>query len=517
MNKAFYFVFFLLISDLLFSQTGTPFIKNFSPEDFQNETQIWDAVQDNSGIMFFGCNTGILQYDGQTWQKISVPNNSPVRSLCINNKGIIFAGSVGEFGYLKLTNTEGYKYISLSDKTVGLNSHFTDVWTVETAGKNVYFATAEFLFRYNPDKIPSVKKISTANPPFLLYKPKQEVYVSIRGKGTGKLIGDSIIPLKGLEKVHPWFMISYNKSCDIIGNLDGLTVYCPAAESSDKVISSDTLFNKKYIEATNNFLRKNQLYTGAVALGNNKFAIGTLRNGVIIINQYGKIINIINESKGLQNNTIHALYKDFQNELWVCTADGISKIDINSPYELFDKNDGIKGSIYDVLRFHNKFYVTTNLGLYYYTNSGFEGVKGLSGKDAIQILSFFIFKTETDSVFFVNTIYGMYRINKNKPTKINALNYSSFIQSEFKKNTVYYTKDYSLYKMTFRNNTFINPEKISVFKSLVNIGSEINKDNLILIINEKPVIYNLVTHNFSEIKTDIKVFDTEQVGKTIFA
>ncbi len=513
MKKLIIFIFSIFTSVILFSQTGIPFIKNYSPEEYQDEGQIWAAEQDNYGIMYFGSNSEVLIYDGHYWQTVKLPNNSPVRSLCKTDDGTIFIGSIGEFGYLTADKTEGFKYISLSQQLDSTVSSFSDVWTMKSDGTNVWFATNEYLFRYNPKKVPSVKKINTEKPPFLLYKAGKDLYVSIRGKGTYEIKNDSIIPLKGLEKVHPWFIIPYNNSnSKIIGNLDGLSIYNPDISDFDK---ND--FDKKSIEETNAFLKANQLYTGAVDLGNGKFAVGTLRSGVVVINKKGRIVNIINEEKGLQNNTIHHLFKDKQNELWASTAYGISKIDQNSPYELFSKKQGIKGSMYDVLRYHNIFYVTTNLGLFYYTEAGFKGTENLSGKNALQILSPFIFDTGTDSLFFVNTIYGMYRVDRNRSVQINTVNFNSAVQSEYFKNTVYFTVNYKLFKMSFQNKTFSPPEEIKKFDKLVYVGYELDEENLILILNKKAVVFNLKSKSSVEVKIDAEINEINKIDNELFA
>jgi len=517
MKIGLYSILFILISLTLSAQTGMPFIENFSPEDYHAEGQIWSAVQDNDGIMYFGSNSGILQYDGNSWQKINLPNTSAVRSLCKNKKGIIFAGAVGEFGYLKKTKKGLIKYVSLSSDLDSALHSFSDVWTMHAKNNNVYFATNEYLFRYNPEKEPHVIKINTEKPPFLLYKAGNDIFVSIRNQGTYRLEGDNLFSLKGMEKEHPWFIINYNSTCKIIGNYDGIIIYNPNAPSKDKYLTTDSFYNKNEIKKTNEFLSTNQLYTGALSLENGEFAVGTIRAGVVILNKNGKIINVIDEDKGLQSNTIHNLCKDNQNEIWINTAYGISRAEINSPYELFNKNSGIKGSIYNVLRFHNKFYINSNLGLYYYTKTGFKGANSLSGKDALQILSPFIFQTKTDSVFFVNTIYGMYRIDNDKVEKINRINYNSIIQSEYNNNTVYYTENYTLYKMIFRNGTFFKPEKIKKFKNLAYIGYEFNKENIFLLLNQKPVLYNFKTQKIKEFNIEAEISDIAKLDGKFFA
>ena len=121
MKKAFYFIFFSLISEILFSQIGTPFIHTYLPEEYQAEGQIWCAEQDSDGIMYFGSNSGVLIYDGSNWQIVKLPNNNPVRSLCKDQGGKIYVGSVGEFGYLASDKRNGFRYVSLSKNTDSLD------------------------------------------------------------------------------------------------------------------------------------------------------------------------------------------------------------------------------------------------------------------------------------------------------------------------------------------------------------------------------------------------------------
>jgi len=51
------FILFL-IADSIFAQT--PFISNFSPEEYKISGQNWDIVQSKQGIMYFANNYGVL-------------------------------------------------------------------------------------------------------------------------------------------------------------------------------------------------------------------------------------------------------------------------------------------------------------------------------------------------------------------------------------------------------------------------------------------------------------------------
>ena len=60
---------------------GSPAISNYSRSDYQAGTQNWMIKQDDRGLMHFGDNKGLLQFDGRDWQVFPLPNKTIVRSL----------------------------------------------------------------------------------------------------------------------------------------------------------------------------------------------------------------------------------------------------------------------------------------------------------------------------------------------------------------------------------------------------------------------------------------------------
>jgi DNA-binding CsgD family transcriptional regulator len=94
------------------------------------------------------------------------------------------------------------------------------------------------------------------------------------------------------------------------------------------------------------------------------FAYGTILNGLIIIDEYGNVVQRINKSSGLQNNTVLSLYADNDQNLWAGLDNGIDRIELNSPlYFYFDKT-GQFGTVYSSLIVKNNIYLGTNQGLF---------------------------------------------------------------------------------------------------------------------------------------------------------
>src|SRR5687768_17853375 len=70
------------------SETGLPFITNYLPKDYKALPQTWCVMEDDRGIMYFGIQSTILEYDGVKWRKVIFKNiPSVVRSLAKDAHG----------------------------------------------------------------------------------------------------------------------------------------------------------------------------------------------------------------------------------------------------------------------------------------------------------------------------------------------------------------------------------------------------------------------------------------------
>ena len=82
---------------------GVPLIKTFSPDEYKGHRQVWSCVQDSKGLMYFGTENGVIEYDGNNWRLVNTPENMRIRSLCRDSSGVI---------YVDLKNADRTKYDS---------------------------------------------------------------------------------------------------------------------------------------------------------------------------------------------------------------------------------------------------------------------------------------------------------------------------------------------------------------------------------------------------------------------
>ena len=128
--------------------TGTPFIRNYPPGEYQADGQNWAIVQDQRGLMYFGNSKGILEYDGVSWRVIETVNKTVIRSLAVDENNRVYVGAYGEIGYLAPDTIGQLQYVSLLPFLDEKYHDFPDVWQTIVTGHGVYFATQKYLFRW---------------------------------------------------------------------------------------------------------------------------------------------------------------------------------------------------------------------------------------------------------------------------------------------------------------------------------------------------------------------------------
>lgn len=328
---------------------GVPYIQNFSKATYASGNQNWSISKDKNGVMYFGNTEGLLTYDGKYWDQYKMPNGQIVRSVAADGNGKIYTGCFGDFGYWsykqnKLIYTSLTHLIPKSEK---LND---EIWKIHIFGEKVVFQSFKAIYSLENGKISVLK--NTGN--FLFsYKIGERFFVEDKGlyelKG-GKLEfipGSDLICKTGVLSILP-----YKGNSLLIGTgKNGLFIYDGKSFSP---------FNTP----ANSFLSAFQLNNGVKILGK-YYAYGTILNGIIIIDDNGNIIQRINKSSGLQNNTVLSLYVDNEQNLWAGLDNGIDRIELNSPLYFYLDKTGVFGTVYSSVIFNNKIYLGTNQGLFY--------------------------------------------------------------------------------------------------------------------------------------------------------
>lgn len=343
------FTLITLVAKSQIKSIGIPNITNYSQREYNASTQNWAALQDKRGVLYFGNNSGLLEFDGIRWRLIEMPNTSVVRSIATDQSGVIYIGAFCEFGYLQPDINGKFEYVSLVDLVPAELRDFGDIWKIHETTNGIIFQSFSEIFLYTNGEI---KVLAQKREFHFSFFVNNELYITEKNKGLLKLRDEKLIPVKGgdIFNNNVWSILPFNDTKLLISTSNhGLYI-----------LENDSV--KKWEIAANDFLIENQIYCATKVKG--YFAIGTILNGLLIIDENGKPIQHINRDKGLQNNTVLSIYTDNYDNLWLGLDNGIDYVATNNPFTSIVNKSKI-GAGYVSFIYNNKLYLGTNQGLFY--------------------------------------------------------------------------------------------------------------------------------------------------------
>jgi len=404
-------IFFCFVGQSQINQYGIPFITNYTPQEYGASEQNWSIVQDHRGVMYFGnTDNGVIEYDGVHWRKIPIDNNSIVRSLAIDKDGVIYVGAQGEFGYLKPNISGRLIYQTLKNELDTSEFEFSDVWKIHTSDKGIFFCTTSKIFQYNYD---TIEIINLKHGAFFSFYVNDVFYSGHYINGLEEFSDTTFKHVKGggfFSKKGIYTINSIGENNLLIGTFpNGLYTYA---------ISNGNVIENFANTPANEYLKNNQLYN-SFKINNNHYAFSTLEDGVIIMDSVGDIVNIFSKEQGVQNETVINVYsskRNYETPLWLALNNGIGKVEINSPIRKFNELQGLNGSVYDIIRFKDRLYIATSLGVYYldFDDNNYPVFKKIEGIDD-QTWSIVKYRLPdlNKEILLAGTITGMYAIYEN--------------------------------------------------------------------------------------------------------
>lgn len=355
-------------------ERGLPFITNYTDKDFKFSPQIWSVIEDDRGVMYFGVQGTLLEYDGVEWRKVKLDTLTlpVVRAMAKDKNGRVYFGSYDGLGYLEVDDKGQTVTRSLTHLLPKDQRNFFDVWSVRAGDDGIYFQTRESLIRIRGDKEVKIWRAKTAfGHSFYL---NGSLFISERDKGVFKLVDDELVLLPGTEGVAKLginIMLPRGKAANGKDEYFFITFY-DGAYTYDGVKAS---FMRTELQEKNEGVF---MYRG-IQLPDSNYAIASAGGGLIIIDRDGKIIEQFTKDLGLQDESVYNLWLSKRGILWMALDNGISRLAINSPITQFNDKAGIKSSMLTVARFEGRLYAGSSTGLLVFDNKSrvFRQVEGI--------------------------------------------------------------------------------------------------------------------------------------------
>lgn len=348
------------------SEEGLPFFMSFySPQDYQAQPQNWAFAQDQRGVLYVANNNGVLEYDGVSWRLIRTPTNTIVRSLATDDEGTVYVGLQGDFGYLAPDSSGTLQYVSLLDHVAPRDRDFDDVWSIGATSEGVYFQTRRRLFRWDGQAMRVWNAAHVFHNAFVVHGI---FYVREVRHGLLRATGGSLqlVP-EGERFARPpiYAMMPFDGERVLIGTRrDGFFLY-------------DGTSVEPFPTEADALLEQYDLYHGT-RLHGGMFALATLGGGAFLIDERGRLLRILDESAGVSDRDVSAVFADAQGGLWMALNNhGLVRMDVPSELTAFDRSFGLEGTIYSMVRHQDTLHVATGSGLYYLSYQPFMGASRL--------------------------------------------------------------------------------------------------------------------------------------------
>ena len=393
-----YGAFLLLMHEM--SGQFLPPVSNYTTKTYNADNQNWSIDQDKEGHIYVANNKGLLTYNGENWKVYNSPNESILRSVFVDEEKI-YTGCFRDFGYWEEDETGVLNYTSLTEKlNVDLDED-EQFWKIMKVGKNILFQSLHNIYSIDTTT-DQVNKISPEHGIYKVFNVDDRLFLSQPRHGIYQLQSGQIKLISDASVFKDNAIVNLYK-------LDGEILVQTDQAGIRKLDNGDPKWPDEKAGRSLN------VYSSIKT--SNKIILGTVSNGIIILNDKGKEVQRLNTSNALSNNTVLSLMEDENGNIWAGLDNGINQVNYQSAIRTFNDATGKLGTVYASKKHDGYLYLGTNQGLFYRRinddDSGFKSVKGTNG----QVWSLSVY----DDQLFCGHNNGTFLINGGRSNQISKI------------------------------------------------------------------------------------------------
>ena len=355
--QASFFIIFLF-TGFVHAYNYIPFVKSYDKNAYNAGRQNWDVGTDSEGIVYFGNNEGLLRYIYGEWELAKTLNSDAVRSLCVYNDTIWCAGN-REYGFFIKDSPENLKYHYLGDANSGL------IWNTECDQNFVYFQSQDRIIVYDRQSEKS-NYIDRNNGFWGLVKWNRNIWTLDKDGNFGILKGAEFNLVTKVENV-------------LHGEIRKLFVHNGLLYVLDFDGRLFT-YNEKELKQVElpQCIEGIAFFTGDT-YKDNELLIGTITKGLFKVDMEKKTARVhIDRTNGLIDNTVLAIGKDINGNVWLGLDCGIAFLEMKNPIKTIFEG----GATYSILDNNETTLLATNKGLFYSKgNDPFQMLEGSEGQN----------------------------------------------------------------------------------------------------------------------------------------
>lgn len=350
-----------------------PIVRNFPTDEFGGGTQTWSISQLDDERMLFGNNSGLLIFDGNSWQVHKVENGSMVYATFYDHDSRrIYVGAQNEFGYFYFDKYGALRYNKLSQKLPEDCSNFSEIWRIHKVYSVVIFESKNYVFIITPEGEIETRSISERIEHCAIIDGKmiiacrEHVYylneISIEVMPGSEPLRNEVV-----RAILPFSSPSKGKGVLFVTADSGLWFYDGTSVAPYDIDRDIPDSNNVGIVPT---LKRAQVFCAAIC--SDYIAFGTVRSGLVLKSLETGSVLFSGTSSGMQNNTVLSLHFDDDHNIWLGLDNGIDYMILNAPVRNLLSSDDVNhlGTGYASLIHGDYTYLGTNQGLFFYNRNG---------------------------------------------------------------------------------------------------------------------------------------------------
>ncbi|MFB6318828.1 regulator [Saccharicrinis sp. FJH54] len=347
------FLFFLLFQISMVAEVRPFKIINFNKNEYKAGSQNWSIAFDSDGYTYIGNTLGLLEFDGVTWHLYHSPNGSIIRTVAVDKNNRVYSGGYRELGYWERNDSGQLIYTSLTSSVEKYFPANEEFWNILVVDGKVYFHSFSGIYIYQDGNFTVLNNYGYIN---FATSSKDEIYCSVKNVGIFRVGDKELIPVTKSTFLR-------NKNIRFIYRKDSVH-YLIGTESHGIYLYSTT--ENSFVDFApqlRTYLSQTTLNHGIVT-SNGNILIGTIVDGLAVLDDTGKLRYRISKESGLQNNTVLGISTDKNGNIWLALDNGIGFISFPDVRSHVYVHLNEMGAIYTSTLYNGNLYLGTNQGLF---------------------------------------------------------------------------------------------------------------------------------------------------------
>jgi signal transduction histidine kinase/DNA-binding NarL/FixJ family response regulator len=332
---------------------GRPLYRFFNTREYRADNQNWAAIQDRQGLLLFGNDNLVLQYDGQRWEHIRVPGGSAIQGLAVDDSGEIWVGGVGQLGRLAREG-DRYRFLSAADEK-GLPTNFGEVAQIVPGGETEFVRSEKALLVRTENEWKSIPWPHGNGFDYMLSGIDKRVFVHARNDPLCEIVDGKFVPVADDSELRS--TIVYR----VLEPKPGLILLVTKDHGIFRLSQNQIIPFPTDIDP---LLARFSLEAASTVVGS-YIAVAIEQHGVALLDFEGKLHGVLFQDNGLQDPNILKLAADRSGGLWVCGNVGLTRLEMDPGISFFDTQNGLpRSEIFELTRFRGDVYAATWDGLF---------------------------------------------------------------------------------------------------------------------------------------------------------